>query len=316
MNEPPNLTTVLAAQEGLLTRAQALTCLTKPAVDHRLGRVWKVILPGVYSTGAGPLSERQRMRAALLWAGDDAQLDDLTALGIYRCRYLPADPRVFVVVPATRQRQSREFVVVRRTVYPPRAVASHLKMPLVPIARGLADFALRHDREREVRAVLLAAVQRRQVTVAELNAELPTAPSRGRRRFMRVLEEIGTGVRSAPEGDVRVLVERSRLLPTPLYNCLLKLPSGRRVSPDLLIEDAALIHETNGREPHEDEDRFESMQERHDSLTAAGFTVLHNSPRMIARSGTRIVREMETCYQRDAGKGLPPGVIMLRRGAT
>jgi hypothetical protein len=56
------------------------------------------------------------------------------------------------------------------------------------------------------------------------------------------------------------------------------------------------------------------MQQRHDALTAAGFTVLHNTPRMIAQSGSRIVREMETCYLRDAGKGLPPGVVMLRPG--
>ena len=82
---------------------------------------------------------------------------------------------------------------------------------------------------------------------------------------------------------------------------------------DLLIKEAALVHETNGRKPHyEDEDDFDSMQARHDAMTVAGLTVLHNSPRLIAREGPRVLADLEHCYLRDDGKGLPPGVRIIR----
>ena len=58
------------------------------------------------------------------------------------------------------------------------------------------------------------------------------------------------------------------------------------------------------------------MQERHDVMTTAGLTVLHNSPRRIDRDGGTVLKELETCYLRDRGKGLPPGVVILRRGAA
>jgi len=229
-------------------------------------------------------------------------------------RYLPQDPVIRVLVDADVQRSSRDFVAIRRTIYLPRPAQSSEGLAMAPTARALTDFALRHDHERDVRAVLASAVQRRQVSIDELLAELDIAPARGRRRLVRVLEELGDGVRSAPEGDIRQLVAKSQILPKPLYNCLLRLPSGRKVSPDLLIEEAGLVHETNGRQPHAEEDDFDSMQERHDSMTAAGLTVLHNSPRLISRDGKRVLHELEQCYLRDAGKGMPPGVVILRRG--
>jgi hypothetical protein len=314
--DPAELTDLLRRQDALVTRRQALKWLRESEMTSRLGRRWQVVLPGLYAAQTGPLTERQRRRAAVLFAGTTAMLDDTTALAEYRVRYLPQDPLIRVLVDADVQRSSRDFVAIRRTIYLPRPVQSSERLPMAPTARALTDFALRHDRERDVRAVLASAVQRRQVSIGELLAELDIAPARGRRRLIRVLEELGDGVRSAPEGDIRRIVATSEILPKPLYNCLLQLPSGRKVSPDLLIEEAGLVHETNGREPHAEEDDFDSMQERHDAMTAAGLTVLHNSPRLIANDRKRVLLELEQCYSRDAGKGMPPGVVILRRNAA
>src|SRR4051794_910227 len=311
--DPSELTDLLRRQDALVTR-QALTWLRESEMTSRLGRRWQVVLPGLYAAHTGPLSDRQRRRAAVLFAGGTAMLDDTTALAEYRVRYLPEDPVIRVLVDADVQRSSRDFVAIRRTIYLPRPAQSSEGLAMAPTARALTDFALRHDHERDVRAVLASAVQRRQVSVEELLAELDIAPARGRRRLVRVLEELGDGVRSAPEGDIRQLVVTSQILPKPLYNCLLQLPCGRKVSPDMLIEEAGLVHETNGRQPHAEEDDFDSMQERHDAMTACGLTVLHNSPRLIARGAKRVLHELEQCYVRDAGKGMPPGVVILRRG--
>ena len=314
---PPGLTQLLERQHGTITRRQALEHLSESAVLERLGRRWQVLLPGVYVAHQGPVTDLQRLWAALLYGGDGAMLDDTTALREYSVNYLPEDPQIRLIVPHTVQRTSRDFVSLRRTIYLPRPTLGRGQVRLAPTARALTDFGLRYDDERTVRAVLASAVQRRQVSLDQLDLELKIAPARGRRRLARVLEELHAGVRSAPEGDVRSLVDTSAVLPTPLYNCLLGLPDGRKISPDLLLEEAALVHETNGRKPHfEEEDAFDSMQERHDAMTVAGLTVLHNSPRLIRTDGPRVLMDLETCYLRDRGRGLPPGVVILRRTAA
>lgn len=311
---PAALARLLDHQHGVVSRRQALEHLSEPALYERLGRHWQVLLPGIYVAQTGPVLDLQRQWAALLFGGEDAMLDDTTALREYGVNYLPEDGQVRLLVPGTVQRTSRDFVAVRRTIYLPRPVALRSGIRLAPTARALTDFALRYDDDRTVRAVLASAVQRRQVSLDQLDRELKIAPARGRPRLVRVLEELHAGIRSAPEGDVRALVATSTILPTPLYNCLLRLPSGRKISPDLLLEEAALVHETNGRQPHfEDEDLFDSMQERHDVMTVAGLTVLHNSPRLVQTQGPRILADLEACYLRDQGKGLPPGVVILRR---
>jgi hypothetical protein len=315
---PIALTQLLARQHGVVTRRQALEHITESALLERLGRHWKVVLPGVYVAQTGPISDLQRIWAALLFGGEEAMLDDTSALREFGVNYLPEDPITRVLVPDTVQRSSRDFVVLRRTIHLPRSVSGRGGIRVAPIARALTNFAVRYDDdERAVRAVFSSAVQRRQVSLTALDAELKIAPARGKRRLMRVLDELHDGVRSAPEGDVRTLVAASKVLPTPLYNCLLRLPDGRKISPDLLIKESALVHETNGRRPHfEEEDAFDSMQERHDVMTTAGLTVLHNSPRLIDREGARVLKQIETCHLRDDGKGLPPGVVILRPHAA
>src|SRR3954453_21958343 len=218
--DPPELTDLLRRQDALVTRRQALTWLRESEMTSRLGRRWQVVLPGLYAAQTGPLSDRQHRRAAILFAGATAMLDDTTALAEYRVRYLPQDPVIRVLVDADVQRSSRDFVAIRRTVYLPRPAVSSEGRAMAPTARALTDFALRHDRERDVRAVLASAVQRRQVGIDELLAELDIAPARGRRRLLRVSEGLGAVVRHPPEGAFPQLVAPSQILPKPLYNCL------------------------------------------------------------------------------------------------
>jgi hypothetical protein len=304
---------VAASQDGLLTRRQALDELTEDELNTRLGRHWLVALPGVYLTGPGPLTLRQRRRAALLRAGEQSMLSDRDALDLYGVPDLPVDPFVRVIVPNEVKRASRDFLVVRRTTRlpPPRTVAG---FPVAPPHRALADFVLRSSDARSALAVASAAVQRGLVDLSKLGEEAARGPARGRPRLNRVLTKLERGVRSLPEDDFRELVRRSRVLPEPLWNCLLRLPDGQLVSPDALFEDAGLVHETNGRKYHADEDPFEDMQRRSDGMVTADLVVLHNSPRRQSREGRAVIAELETCYLRHKGRGMPSGVEIIRRG--
>ncbi|HVX69112.1 MAG TPA: hypothetical protein VHA79_05415 [Mycobacteriales bacterium] len=312
---PDSLESWIAVQDGLITRQQALAFLSDAAIQRRLGRRWQVVLPGVYKADRSPLSEIQRVRAALLYAGSDAMLNDTSALRVHGLPYVPDEAAVRVLIPDSVQRASRQFVVIKRTWRLPTSVVVG-GLPTAPLDRALCEFAARHDSERDSLAVLAAAVQQRQVRLGSLIEEAHAGQARGRPRLLRVLMPIEAGVRSAPEADFRALVARSRLLPTPLWNCLIELPDGTVFSPDALFEDAALIHEVNGRQFHAadeaGEDVFEAMQRRHDLLVAAGVTALHNSPRRLRRDADSVLREVEEVYLRRAGRGMPPGVKILR----
>jgi hypothetical protein len=131
-----------------------------------------------------------------------------------------------------------------------------------------------------------------------------------------MFDKLGAGVRSAPEDDFRRLVLSSRVLPEPKWNCLLRLPDGRKVSPDALFIGSAVVHETNGRKFHSGFDDFDDMQERSDALVTSGLTVLHNSPRRIREDGQTVLAQVEQCHLRNDGRGLPEGVVLLRSGAA
>lgn len=298
-------------QDGLITRKQALLALTPDALHHRLGRQWQVLLPGIYLMSRTATTPRQRLRAALLYAGTSAVLSDTSALDALGLPFIPDDGRVRVLVPGEVQRLSREFVVVRRTARMPDAARAR-DLPIAPVARALCELGLRNPDERGSIAVFAAAVQRRVVTVGELFAEAEAGPARGRPRLLRVIGPVAAGVRSAPESDFRLIVSRSRILPEPLWNPLVELADGRRFSPDALFVDAGLIHETNGREFHAAGDQFEDMQRRNDALVAAGFAVLHNAPKRLIAEADAVLGEVERSYRLHAGRGLPHGVQLVR----
>jgi hypothetical protein len=312
---PDSLESWFAIQDDLITRQQALAYLSDAAIQWRLGRQWQVVLPGVYKADRSPLSEVQRLRAALLYAGPGSMLNDTSALRTLGLPYVPDEAEVRLLVSDSVQRASRQFVVTKRTWRLPTSIVVG-GLSTAPLDRALCEFAARHDSERDSLAVVAAAVQQGRVRLGSLLEEAYAGQARGRPRLLRVLAPIEAGVRSAPEADFRALVARSRVLPTPLWNCLIELPDGTVVSPDALFEDAALIHEVNGRQFHAPdeagEDLFEAMQRRHDLLAASGLSALHNSPRRVRRDGDCVLREMEEVYLRRAGRGMPAGIKILR----
>jgi hypothetical protein len=308
------LNAILQRQEGIIRRSQALEEMSLDRMRHLLGRDWRILFPGVYATFTGAVSDRQRLRAALLYAGEEALLADVTALSRYGVRYLPKSVDIYVLIPASVKRASRDGVVVRRThrLPLPRQIDG---LPYCPPERALVEASARICDRRTSTAFVADAVQRAIAIPERLALELPHLTGRGSSSARAaVMDVIGLGARSAPEADFLALCGSYAELPRPLVNPLLRLQSGLRVSPDSLFLDSAVIHETNGRGAHAEEDEFESMQVRHDALTAAGFTVLHNSPRSLLRESDRAMREVLACVSRHAGRGVPEGVTVLREG--
>jgi hypothetical protein len=306
---------VLTSQDQLITRSQALNVLSVGSMRHLLGRRWTMVLPGVYAGFTGELSQRQRQRAALLYAGENAQFADVTALAAHGVRYLPPSSLLHVLIPSDEHRAAREFVTVRRTHRLPRPRMIN-GFPYCPPERALVEAAARVGDRRVARAMMADAVQRHLAYLARLQAELPHLSGRGAGIARSAINDVVMGARSAPELEFLDLCEQHSELPRPLVNPLLELVCGRRVSPDALFLDSGVVHETNGRGPHADEDQFDGLQSRHDVMTASGLIVLHNSPRQLRHEQTRIMDEVVRTHQRFAGRGLPPGVTVLRESAA
>jgi hypothetical protein len=309
----PSFVALLAFQDEVVTRDQALAHgMTVGAIKHRLtvGK-WHLLLPNVYLSHPGEPCRRQLLISALLYAGEGAAIDGADACRFHGVRAVPLrDDRVFVVAPFGSATRSTAFVVVRRTTVPFVTVATE-RLRYVDPATAVIAATRRMGSRRAVLAALSEALQRRTTTYDELLQANRVGTPRNRRLADAALADLRSGTRSAPEVDFQRLVTQSKALPEPGYNVWLQLPGRRVVCVDALFESSAVVHETNGRVAHEREDLFEDMQDRHDALTAAGFTVLHNPPSRIRDRGREVLVQVERCHAMYDGRGLPPGVCKL-----
>jgi hypothetical protein len=311
----PRFDALVAAQDLVVHRDQAVAAgMTRDALAHRLETRWQPLLPSVYLTQLGEPSRRQKLIGALLYAGPLSAIDAVDACHFYGIKALrPDDELVHIVVPDTSHVRSIRWLVVRRTAGTISVVTTD-RLRYVEPATAVISATRGMTSERTVVATISEAVQRGIVSIDDLVIAQDNGPRRNARPAREAIDHLRAGVRSLAEAQFRTLAEGEPSLPRLLYNPVLRLPDGTRIIPDALAPDAPLIHETNGAVAHRRQDLFEDMQRRHDLLTAAGFTVLHNAPRHIRDEGAKVIREFQVCHARLAGKGWPSGVILLDRG--
>lgn len=288
-----------ASQDGVVTRAQWLAVgLDRTQVQRRVrAGAWLRMLRGVYLVQPGPGTRRQWQRAALLYAGPDAQLTGVSSLALHGLRYLPDDERVHVLVPASTHKSGDEVVTVHRarTLPPPRSrgglVCSPPDYAALLACRELVSL-------REVRALLSEVVQRRLTTVDRLQAVLAAGPSAGSALPRRVLGELAAGCRSAPECEVRDLVMGvARLRHGMVVNHRIVV-GGRVYLADVCWPHLRLIIEVDSVEHHGLGDGPEYTARRRAALVADGWTVLSVSPRRVREDGLALLAEVEAVHAR------------------
>jgi very-short-patch-repair endonuclease len=307
----------LEAQDDVIHRDQAREAgLTPEAIRYKLrASQWTRLLPEVYLARPGDPTRRQMLVAALLFAGPGAQIDGVDACRFHGIRCITHDEhRVQVMVPQDSQARSTGFVVVRRSNSQVPGESTALLRYVDPATAVIAA-TRRMSKPRPVLAALSEALQRNITTYDDLLRAHIDGPPRNSRLTSQALEQLGDGIRSMAEADFRKIATKSRVLPALEFNVWLRLRCGRVVCVDALIRSSAVVHEVNGRVAHAREDLFEDMQERHDAITTSGFTVLHNSPRRVLRSGEEVVAQVEKCHVMYDGRGMPTGVEIIARAA-
>lgn len=291
-------------QAGLVTRGQLGVAGVPLSTVHgrlRRGR-WQWLLPGVYATWQGPVSREMAIRAALLWARPLAALTGVTALACYGAAYLPELRLIHLVIPQSRQLTTPRTVagyrlrVTRSDRWPPVLPAPG-GFPCMPAARAVGD-AVRGWRDpRQVRAVALGAVQNLLVRLEDLEDECEAGPQRGSALLRMAVADALAGVRSSPEAEFRDLALTSRVLPEIVFNHPIRDERGVVIAyGDAVIPEVKLVVEIDSAEHHSDTQAWQRTLERHNRLSALGYTVLHVTPARLRSRPAETLREVEQTY--------------------
>jgi hypothetical protein len=210
----------------------------------------------------------------------------------------------YVLIPATRVRQSTGFVRVHQTRRLPSLVCYAGPIQYALAARAVADAAREMQDLTSVRAVVAGAVQTRRCTVEQLEAELLAGPVRGSALLRAALEEARRGVRSVPEGELFHLIKRGRL-PVPLFNPLLYDGAEPLARPDAWWPDYAVAVEVDSRRSHLSPESWEETMRRHARMTALGILVLHFSPRQIREEPDQVLAKVRAALASRHGAPVP-----------
>ena len=286
----PELSALLQQQDGLVSYAQAVALgVTASALARRVrpGGGWQRVLPRVYLQGDCAPTDRQRSRAAVLFAGSSAALTGRAALRWHRIKYLPDELQgesVDVVVLFGRQVASHRWARVHRTA---RECSPYLVdgLRVVPVTRAVVDAVpgLPYD---ATLATAAAGINAGRTSVEQLVDELATAGRRGSAALSRALQALEAGTRSVPEADFLRLISAAGL-PAPLVNEALVV-AGRRLVPDFRW--GRVIVEVDSKAHHLlRPGAWERTQARRAFLQAHGYVVIPVTPEMVRDSPEDII---------------------------
>jgi hypothetical protein len=293
-------------QFGVIGRDQALDCgVSRSAVAYLLRQdgPWRKIVPGVYATTTGEITLDQRAMTALLHAGPRSVITGAVAVRRHNLRCAGLN-EVDVLVPQGTRVQSAGFVRIIHTARMPGTFYTTRQIRYALPARAVADAARGMSRLSDVRAVVAEAVQNGRCDLASLISELNEGPSTGSRALRMALGEVGDGIRSAAEADLKTLIHRSDL-ERPMYNATLYAADGTFLGiADAWWARAGVVAEVDSRQYHLSPEAYERTTARHNHMTAHGINLLHFLPSMLRREPSTVIDDLRGAITR--GNSRPP----------
>jgi hypothetical protein len=271
------ITSAELREKGVTTHAMAARC--------RPSGPWQRILPGVVLMTTGRPTRRQRLRAAVAYAGPEAVVTGADAMRAHGVD-VPTPPDVFVLVPATRRLSSRSYLTVERTTRPPQPVA-RANLPYAPLARATLDAARRAADHDQLRTLLTAAVG--PCTVPELRTELDAGSQRGSAAVRAMLTADLTGAHEVVPttlGLARRLL-RTIALPQPRWHHPVHDDTDMLIGvPDAWWQEASLAWDVGHQARH------------HDPRTwaAAGVTLIRTTPERLSSDPTGVANDLVKAF--------------------
>ncbi|MET8229396.1 type IV toxin-antitoxin system AbiEi family antitoxin domain-containing protein [Micromonospora sp. NPDC005298] len=273
---------ITSAQDGLITRAQALRSgFSRYEIDHlvAIGR-WRALARAVYLTdsrcGDAP-DRRSRIRAALLSLGTGAHAVFGTAAELYGIAGLPRRDEIHVGLPgraAKLARVSDPAIVLHQLEHPPGAVVRVNGVAVTEPRLTVSEIILREHRYAAV-SVLDSALNRGLLSPESL-AAIP-AMIRGRRGAVAArgyLAEADGRAQSPLETRTRLRCVDGRVPPDTLQLEVRDADGYLLGVGDLGWRGPKVIAEADGRDAHGSAEAIFADRRRQNRLVNAGWTIL------------------------------------------
>ena len=142
---------VAAEQHGVLSRHQLLAAgVTSETLRWRIGRDWRLMLPGVYALQTGLPSQEQRLVAAQLIAGEDSWLAGSTAAALHGLRSCSLGLPIRLLVPRPQRSRRVAWVEVHATSLLGEPVVERGPLRVGCLPRAVVDAAAQTPEERRL----------------------------------------------------------------------------------------------------------------------------------------------------------------------
>ncbi len=252
MDLPADLLALARNQFGVMSRVQLVQSgVSRAQIRWRLGRAWRLLLPGVVLLEPGLPTLSQRYVAALLYAGPESGLSGPTALRLHGWPSAEPSLRVHVLVPPTHRSRDVAWLTIRRSCFTDERVVERGPVRFSCLPRAVVDAAALAPDESGCRALLIEAVQRRLVRLDDVSHWIDVRRPNGKVRLRRALAEAAAGAWSLPEADLARLLSESSTLPAAWLNPELhESDGGRLTTPDLWFDDVAMAVMVHSRKYH------------------------------------------------------------------
>jgi hypothetical protein len=254
---------------------------------------WQLVAPATVLLESGAPTRRQRIRAALVYAGPDAVVTGLDAARAHGLRRGELPDAVHVLVHGGRQVRSVDLIIVERTTrLPPPRLRDGL--PVAPIERCILDASRRLRSEPDIAAILTEPVQRRMVLPDTLVDELDAGCRKGSAAPREVLRAVARGVRSAAEFEVHQWWLAAPQLPGPvLLNVRLCAQGSLLGIADIYDEESGLVVAVDSIEQHfATPEQVAETERQHRAYRAAGLHVIGIRPSRTRTDPVGLLRDV------------------------
>jgi hypothetical protein len=263
---------------------------------------WQRPLPAVVVTHNGPLSDDQRLRAALLSMPPGSVLGGLTAAERGGLVGFPDDALTLVVPGSSRRPHPWPDVRLHwSTELSTRDVHPVLHPPCTRMGRSLVDASSERISLSRARAILLAGCQQGLVIPSHLGDALSRrGPCRHRALIRETIGDAGSGVHSLPERDFELLCVR-RGVPRPSHQRVLVKPDGRAYL-DCRWDEYGVACEIHGI-PHMAVVRWDADLFRQNEIVIAGDGLLVFSSFAVRHRGVDVIDQVVRLLRRRGWPG-------------
>jgi hypothetical protein len=282
----PDLALALAAeQHWVLSRHQLLAAgVSRETLRWRIGRDWRLVLPGVYALQTGLPSQEQRLVDAQLVACEVSWLAGTTAAALHGLKSCSLALPIRLLVPRPHRSRRVAWVDIGATSLLGEPVVERGPLRLGCLPRSVVDAAAQVPEERRARALMIEAVQRRLVRLDDLEHWVDARGRRGSVRLRRLLAEAAAGAWSVPESDLLTLIRTSSRLPEPMANPILTGTRGEPLtSPDVWFDDVGMAVLVQSRQYHSEGLDWDATVVAGSDLSTAWVVVVGVTPEALAR---------------------------------